>query len=333
MSKKSRTFAPQFVKNMPVPHSTYYRDRYSERDLCHDFPGDEILIDGLHAMQRHFWNNNVSIDIPVVRVMNTAHFIAAYMFATSCSGDQMEYDALAYDSFCRNRQLMQVAIIVLAAMLQRTDGFRAKQCRNVLLQDRSPDFDYGVTLYDKFLRSAEKRFAEEDFLMDTGAQIQRLQAENKQLITENTQLKYTITTMEQEQQNKHQTIVYNYGSYIAEQHIDIHDNHNCRIYATAQPEEEEEESREQEERQEADCNTSFFTARFPEDVVRKNIREAIAFASSKADACRRIMALETQGYIILSNVGDDRKAELINPYAQPNFTLTGEDFKKARNRR
>jgi hypothetical protein len=239
MSKKNSTFAPQFVKNMPVPHSTYYRDRYSERDLCHDFPGDEILIDGLHAMQRHFWNNSLNIEIPVVRVMNTAHFIAAYMFATSCSGDQMEYDALAYDSFCRDRQLMQVTIIVLAAMLQRTDGFRAKQCRNVLLQDRSPDFDYGVTLYDRFLRSAEKRFAEEDFLMDTGAQIQRLQAENQQLRTENNNLKYTITTME-EQQNKPQTIVYNYGTYIAEQHNDIHDNHNCRIYATAQPEEKEE---------------------------------------------------------------------------------------------
>jgi len=219
---------------MPVPHSTYYRDRHSERDLCHDFPGDEILIDGLHAMQLYFWNNNVSIDIPVVRVMNTAHFIAAYMFATSCSGDQMEYDALAYDSFCRDRQLMQVTIIVLAAMLQRTEGFRARQCRNVLLQDRSPDFDYGVTLYDRFLRSAEKRFAEEDFLIDTGAQIQRLQAENQQLITENTQLKYTITTMEQEQQNKHQTIVYNYGTY-----NDIHDNPYSTIY-TAQPEEKQE---------------------------------------------------------------------------------------------
>ena len=79
-------------------------------------------------------------------------------------------------------------------------------------------------------------------------------------------------------------------------------------------------------------DTSFFTSRFPHETIVKNLREAIDFASSKADACRRIMALETQGYIILSNVGDDRKAELINPYAQPKFTLTGEDFKKARNR-
>ena len=30
------------------------------------------------------------------------------------------------------------------------------------------------------------------------------------------------------------------GNYIAEQHIDIHDNHNCRIYATSAPEVEEE---------------------------------------------------------------------------------------------
>lgn len=80
-------------------------------------------------------------------------------------------------------------------------------------------------------------------------------------------------------------------------------------------------------------DTSFFTSRFSEDIIKKNIREAITLASSKADACRRIMALETQGYIILSNVGDERKAELVNPYAQPKFTFTGEDFKKARNRR
>ena len=32
--------------------------------------------------------------------------------------------------------------------------------------------------------------------------------------------------MEQEQQDTQKTIVYNYGTYIAEQHNDIHDNHN-----------------------------------------------------------------------------------------------------------
>jgi hypothetical protein len=43
------------------------------------------------------------------------------------------------------------------------------------------------------------------------------------------------------------------------------------------------------------------------------------------------MALETYGYLRLSNVKDERKAELINPFAMPRFTLTADDFRKARN--
>ena len=177
------------------PHSTYYRDRCSEEELCQDFPADKIFIDGLHAMQAHFDHNGVYIDIPVVRVMNTAHYIAAYMFATTCSGDQLEYDVLAYDSF-RDKKLVPLTMIVLAAMLKRTEGFRAHNCRNLILDNRDPDFEEGVTLYNRFLRSAEERFAEEDFLIDTNTKIQKLQAENQQLISENIQLKYTISTME-----------------------------------------------------------------------------------------------------------------------------------------
>ena len=80
-------------------------------------------------------------------------------------------------------------------------------------------------------------------------------------------------------------------------------------------------------------DTSFFCSeRFTPESIEKNLREAIAQASSKADACRRVMALEPQGYILLSNVKDDRKAELINPFAVPKFTLTGQDFRQARNR-
>jgi len=80
-------------------------------------------------------------------------------------------------------------------------------------------------------------------------------------------------------------------------------------------------------------DTSFFcTDRFTPDIIEKNIRQAVELASSKADACRRLMALETQGYLVLSNVKDERKAELVNPFVMPKYTLTGEDFKKARNR-
>ena len=82
-----------------------------------------------------------------------------------------------------------------------------------------------------------------------------------------------------------------------------------------------------------EVDTSFFcTKQFAADIIEKNLRQAIETASSKADACRRIMALETQGYILLSNVKDDRKAELINPFSMPKYNMTGQDFRQARNR-
>ena len=185
---------------MLFDYDPYYRPRQTEDDLCRDFPGDEILIDGLHAMQSHFWNNNVPIDIPVVRLMNAVHYLAAYMLSTQCEGDQLEYDVLASESLGRDRRLIPLVMIVLAAMLKRTEGFRAVHCRNVILSDRSEDFEEGVCLYDRFLRSAEKHFAEEDFLIDTHNQIAQQQEEIARLISENLQLKHNITTMEDKYQ-------------------------------------------------------------------------------------------------------------------------------------
>ena len=78
-------------------------------------------------------------------------------------------------------------------------------------------------------------------------------------------------------------------------------------------------------------NISFFcTERYTADIIEKNLREAINLAVSKADACRRIMALETYGYILLSSVNDARKAELINPFAAPKYVFTEDDFSYAR---
>ncbi len=183
-----------------LTHSDYYRDRCSESELCYDFPGDDIFIDGLHAMQMHFWSNNRNIDIPVVRVMNAAHFIAAYMLQTSCSGDQWEYDTMAYCSVGKDQQLAALTIIVLAAMLKRTDGFRARNCRNLILEERSEDFEEGVTLYERFLQTAEERFAEEDFLIDIPDLATQLR-EKDELIAQQSQqiatLENTITTMEE----------------------------------------------------------------------------------------------------------------------------------------
>ena len=187
-----------------IEHGDYYRDRWSEEELRSDFPGDEILIEGLHAMQVHFYHNNVSIEIPVVKVMNAAHYLAAYMFQTTCSGDRLEYDTLAYCSVGHDKNLMAIAMVVLVAMLRRTEGFRANQCRNLILEDRNEDFYEGVTLYEQFLDSAEERFAEEDFLIDLPAVMEQMKEKDEiiyQQAHQIQQLQYTITTMEEKLNN------------------------------------------------------------------------------------------------------------------------------------
>lgn len=186
-----------------LSHSDYYRDRHSVSELCYDFPGDEILVRGLDAMQMHFANNRSNIEIPVLRVMNAAHYLAAYMLETTCSGDQTEYDTLAYASVGRDKQLTFLTMIVLAAMLKRTEGFRARNCRNLILENRSEDFDEGVTLYERFLQSSEKHFAEEDFLIDIPRINEQLREKNKIIALQSQQienLENTITAMEEKYQ-------------------------------------------------------------------------------------------------------------------------------------
>ena len=113
-------------------------------------------------------------------------------------------------------------------------------------------------------------------------------------------------------------------------YIDIHDNPNATFHV-GQPSAVFTPRASVEEILEVD--TSFFcTQQFSEDIIEKNLRQAISLASSKADACRRIMALEPLGYVTLSNVTDERKAELVNPFAMPRFHLSGIDFAKARYR-
>ena len=87
-------------------------------------------------------------------------------------------------------------MMVLAAMLSRTEGFRARNCRNLIISGRGEDFEEGMTLYERFLRSAEKRFSEEEFLIDTHAQIQKLIAKNEQLKQEKQQLEIKYRIME-----------------------------------------------------------------------------------------------------------------------------------------
>ena len=122
------------------------------------------------------------------------------------------------------------------------------------------------------------------------------------------------------------------GNYYAGDHIDIHDNTSVNFYQGENA--KDTNTHETCVEDVTPVDTSFFcTNRFTSDIIEKNLRQAIESASSKADACRRVMDLEPLGYVVLSNVTDERKAELINPFASPKFILCGDDFTKARNRR
>ena len=120
------------------------------------------------------------------------------------------------------------------------------------------------------------------------------------------------------------------GNYIAGDFIEIHDNPSASFYQRHHTPIGETNTSVEDV---VPVDTSFFcTQLFSEDIIEKNLRQAISLASSKADACRRVMALEPLGYVVLSSVTDERKAELVNPFAMPKYTLTGQDFRQARNR-
>lgn len=215
------------------PHSQYYRDRTSERELCCDFPGDELFIRGLRAMELHLARYNGYVHIPVVRVMNTVHRAICILLHGNSGYEQADYDQAIHQALGQERLLTGIAMVTLIAILRRTDGQRARQCRSMLMDDRGEDFYEGLELYERLIGPTELRLNEEDFLTDVMRQItdlqntvQQLTNERQQLIQERRQLKQQIQTMSKTP--KHQTTVYNYGTY-----NDIHDNPHATIYATA----------------------------------------------------------------------------------------------------
>ena len=208
------------------PHSQYYRDRTSERELCCDFPGDELFIRGLRAMELHLARYNGYVHIPVVRVMNTVHRAICILLHGNSGYEQADYDQAIHQALGQERLLTGIAMVTLIAILRRTDGQRARQCRSMLMDDRGEDFYEGLELYERLIGPTELRLNEEDFLTDVMRQITDLQNTVQQLTQERQQLKQQIQTMSKIP--KHQTTVYNYGTY-----NDIHDNPHATIYATA----------------------------------------------------------------------------------------------------
>ena len=179
-----------------IRNSALYRDRLTENELISDYPADEPLIGGLHALQAYFVAQGQYIDIPVVRVMNAAHFLACYMFSIPCT-DRNEYDAILYEYVGYDKQLALITLVVLVAMLRRTDAPRARTCRSVLLEDRSDDLYEGVSLYEKFVNDTQQTFPTEAFDTDIMREVISLRNQNKELIQEVLTLQSTLDTMKQ----------------------------------------------------------------------------------------------------------------------------------------
>jgi len=246
------------------PRGDFYIPRQTEEALCADFPADRIYIGALERMQGFFMSRNSWVQIPILKTMNIAHAIIAYMFSNECL-DQFDYDFIALDGHARDKTLSSVTLIVVAAMLKRTDNsYRASVCHDLILENRSQDFYDGVELYDRFLRSSEMMYTEADFMpakseleaqnQEKSEQITQLQQEiiqlqaakaqlqtlNAQLDSELEQRIKQIEEMSKSQSQPNQVTVYNYGTYIAEQHNDIHDNEHVHIGAPTEPEKAEE---------------------------------------------------------------------------------------------
>ena len=121
-----------------------------------------------------------------------------------------------------------------------------------------------------------------------------------------------------------------HGNVFVGDNIDIYDNPSAH-FNDRQSYQTSSDAKQAEDIEAVD--TSFFcTERYDAALCEKNLREAIAQAKSKAEACRKIMLLETCGYIRLSNVSDERKAELVNPFTGGKYEFCGQDFCQARNR-
>jgi chaperonin cofactor prefoldin len=239
---------------------------------------------------------------------------------------------MVYDSMGKDRQLTAITLITLAAMLDRTEGMRARHCRSILLEDRSEDFYEGMNLYERFIHSGEKLFAEQDFMTDVMAEITDLRQQAQQLINDKQLLQKQIKEMEN--QTKHigynvENMVINMSGGTLVQHADlVQASGDVKLQNLTAP---TPISTAEDHVPQKDEYSFFGTDKFAAYICVKNLRETIANAKSKADACRNIMTLDTCGYQHIRHLTDARKAELINPFATPKYVFTGEDFKKARN--
>ena len=222
-----------------------YTRRRSERALCSDFPADIAIIDGLKRWQVHLWNNGSNFTIPVLTVMNCAHHCAAHMLSGLEPYDDRDgYDFRIFKHVGQDRIIMAVVIVVLAAMLRRTeDSDRAYTCLRIITDDRPEDFYDRLSLFEHYVDTSQMvRYREKELLRDAAILLERiaqLEAEKQQQTTYIQTLEKKIDIMEKETKHigynvenmtinmsggtlvQHADLVQASGEVVVEQHADI----------------------------------------------------------------------------------------------------------------
>lgn len=301
-----------------------YTRRQTLAALVCDFPADETLVNGLKGMQGYFTTHGNTVEIPVLKVMNAAHDMIARMFNT-LDFPMIRCDAIAYEQMSGNPQLTAITLIVLAEMLARTDGCKARACRTALLEQRSDDFFEGISLYEQFLDAGDAHFAEEDFLIDLMDNINILRAENERLKQELKRQKQTTMPTQP------QTVIHVAGNYIAQQNIDIHDNTNCNIYACPQPETQPSTAAPTPEPAHEPSPDDTFFCCITQEAIRTGKAQQVEnelSGAAKSTAPKLIAALRTNealGYVDTKNLSSAELYAMLNrhfglKYSQRQFT-------------
>ena len=183
--------------------SELYYNRRSESALCRDFPADAAIIDALYRWQMQIWNFG-NAQIPVLRVMNCAHRVAAHMLSGLFPYDDRNgYDYRIFRDMDNDRFLMSIVIVVLVAMLRCIDDSeRARTCVNIISDDRPEDFYERLSLFNDYVnKSCKVRCRAKDLLQDATELVERiaqLEAQQQQDKTTISTLQNTINTMQNE---------------------------------------------------------------------------------------------------------------------------------------
>ena len=151
---------------------------------------------------------------PCRQIVRTGMDIAGMMLGDDEVEEHREaYISLVCRRLCGDTRETMLTLIMMTALfnLMPTDH-QARRCKSIL-SDQWADDIYDI--YNTLCKAVDTQI---DGLLE------KLHAHT-----------FSISVMKSEQP---QTIINVAGNYIAQQNIDIHDNNNCNIYATAEPKQE-----------------------------------------------------------------------------------------------